>query len=119
MGKVILGGVAVLALSGAGQAFASGAGEELDSKTDGAYAFSHGTNGQVQIDDTAPDSHSVYTLYDRRLNTGLRLDNSDGYGSYRRSGLDENNYIRKVTGCVNIQLRPDRCGRDDRPNDVW
>ncbi|MFF8844975.1 hypothetical protein ACF08N_20025 [Streptomyces sp. NPDC015127] len=114
--KILVGGAAVLALSGAGQAYA-GAGENLDSSVYGASAWSHGTNGQVAVKDTARDSHSVYTLYDRRYNTGLRLDNSKGYSYTVYSGMDEINYVRKVTACVNVQLSPDRCGPDDRPGD--
>ncbi|SEG76078.1 hypothetical protein SAMN05216223_11047 [Actinacidiphila yanglinensis] len=117
MGKVLVGGAAVLALSGAGQAFAAGAGESLDSTVNGAYTWSHGTNGQVAVKDTLGDGHSVYSLYDRRYNTGLRLDNSGGHGTTAYSGLDETNYVRKVTACVNISLAPDRCGPDDRPGD--
>lgn len=117
IGTIFVGGAAVLALSGAGQAFAAGAGESLDSTTSGAYAWSHGTNGQAAVKDTSADSHSVYNLYDRRYNTGLRLNNSSGNGTTALSGLDETNYLRKVTACVNVQLQPDWCGPDDRPGD--
>ncbi|QES49067.1 hypothetical protein DEJ50_15890 [Streptomyces venezuelae] len=111
-----MGGAAVLALSGAGQAFA-GAGENLDSTGIGTKAWSHGTNGQVAIKDTASDGYSVFTLYDRRNNTGLRLNNSNGNGTTVRSGMDESNYVRKVTACVDLWLTPDTCGNDDRPGD--
>lgn len=112
---------AVLALVGAGQAFA-GAGESLDAsyKEDGiivSSAYSHGDNSQVAIYDGRADSMAVYTLYDRRYNTGLRLDNHNGSGSTVYSGKDATNYVRKVTACVNIQINPDRCGPDDRPGD--
>lgn len=117
VGKFVVGGVAVVALSGAGQAFAAGAGESLDSSVTGAYAYSHGTNGAAAVLDNTGDSHSVYNLYDRRNNTGLRLNNSLGHGNTTRTGMDETNYVRKVTACVNIQVSPDRCGPDDRPND--
>ncbi|MFJ8073672.1 hypothetical protein ACIQ7Q_06955 [Streptomyces sp. NPDC096176] len=73
--------------------------------------------GQVAISDTAADRHSVHTLYDRRDDTGLRLDNSRGNGCTVYSGTNEINHVRKVTACVNIQLRPDSCGADDRPGD--
>lgn len=115
--RVTVTAAAVAALMGAGQAFA-GAGENLDSRYENsAYAYSHGTNGQVAIADTAGDSMAVYTLYDRRNNTGLRLDNHDGNGSTKYSGMDTTNYVSKVTACLNIQLNPDRCGPDDRPVD--
>ncbi|WP_329166529.1 hypothetical protein OG709_15345 [Streptomyces sp. NBC_01267] len=117
MSKIAVGGAAVLALSGAGAAFAAGAGESLDSSTNGASAWSHGTNGAVAVKDTKGDSHSVYTLYDRRYNTGLRLDNNSGNGNTASSSMDTTNYVRKVTACVNIQLKPDQCGPDDRPGD--
>ncbi|MBD0420210.1 hypothetical protein H0H10_13705 [Streptomyces sp. TRM S81-3] len=110
------GGAAVLALSGAGQASA-GAGESLDSKTTGAHAYSHGTNGAAAVLDNQGDSHAVYNLYDRLRNTGLRLDNHEGYGNTTYTVKDESNYVQKVTACVNLQLTPDRCGPDDRPND--
>ncbi|MGW1119938.1 hypothetical protein ACWD5B_22965, partial [Streptomyces tanashiensis] len=75
---------AATALMGAGQAFA-GVGENLDSYyQDSVWAYSHGTNGAVAVADTAGDSHAVYTLYDRRNNSGLRLDNHDGNGSTPR-----------------------------------
>ncbi|MDR3080646.1 MAG: hypothetical protein LBV60_06910 [Streptomyces sp.] len=116
VGKILVGGAAVVALSGMGQAFA-GAGESLDSSTTGAKAWSHGTNGQVAVEDTVRDGDSVYTLYDRRYNTGLRMNNDGGVGSVLRSGMDETNYVRKVTACVNLNNAPDRCGPDDRPGD--
>ncbi|MFF3842524.1 hypothetical protein [Streptomyces sp. NPDC001930] len=115
--KVMVTAAAATALMGAGQAFA-GVGENLDSYYQGAaWAYSHGTNGAVAIADTAGDSHAVYTLYDRRNNSGLRLDNHDGNGSTKYSGMDTTNYVSKVTACLNVQLNPDRCGHDDRPND--
>ncbi|MFD9049741.1 hypothetical protein [Streptomyces zaomyceticus] len=116
--KAIVTAAVATALMGAGQAVAAGAGEPLDSYAGvGAWAYSHGTNGAVAIADTDGDSHAVYTLYDRRYSTGLRLDNHDGNGSTKYSGMDTANYVRKVTACLNIQLNPDRCGLDDRPND--
>ncbi|MGW8769031.1 hypothetical protein ACWGN5_41945 [Streptomyces sp. NPDC055815] len=115
--KVMVTAAAVTALMGAGQAFA-GVGENLDSYyQDSVWAYSHGTNGAVAVADTAGDSHAVYTLYDRKNNSGLRLDNYDGNGSTKYSGMDTTNYVSKVTACLNVQLNPDRCGYDDRPND--
>lgn len=114
--RAVAGTAAVLALAGAGQAFAS-AGENLDSSTTGATAWSHGPNGAVAVKDTAGDGNSVYTLYDRLYNTGLRLENFSGNGSTVVSGNDTTNYIPKVTACVNLGAQPDRCGQDDRPGD--
>ncbi|MFF8265556.1 hypothetical protein [Streptomyces virginiae] len=114
----MIAAAAVTALMGAGQAVAAGAGEELDSYyQNAAYTWSHGANGQVAIKDTYGDSHAVYSLYDRRYNTGLRLDNYDGAGTTKYSSNDTTNYVRKVTACLNVQLNPDRCGIDDRPGD--
>ncbi|MFE3827331.1 hypothetical protein [Streptomyces sp. NPDC059092] len=116
--KAMVAATAITAMMGVGQAFGAGAGESLDSRyQDAVYAYSHGTNGQVAVADTAGDSHAVYTLYDRKNNTGLRLDNSSGNGSTKKSGMNETNYVRKVTACLNVQLNPDRCGVDDRPGD--
>jgi hypothetical protein len=116
--KAMVTAAAVTALMGSGQAFA-GAGESLDSRyQDAAYAYSHGDiQGQVAIADTAADSHSVYTLYDRKNTTGLRLDNSGGNGTTKLSYDEPSNYVVKVTACLNVQLNPDRCGIDDRPGD--
>lgn len=116
--KTMVAAAAATALMGAGQAVAAGAGEELDSwAAGGAYAWSHGTNGAVAISDTNGDSYAVYTLYDRKNNNGLRLDNHDGNGSTKYSNMDTTNFVRKVTACINVPLNPDRCGLDDRPND--
>ncbi|WP_411078407.1 hypothetical protein [Streptomyces sp. cmx-10-25] len=116
--KTVAAAAAVTALMGAGQAFGAGAGENLDSRYEtSAYAYSKAPNTSVGIADTAGDSMAVYTLYDRRYNTGLRLDNHDGNGTTRYSDADATNYISKVTACLNIQLNPDRCGPDDRPGD--
>ena len=115
-GKIVVAGAAVAALTGVGPAFA-GAGESLDSITTGAKAWSHGTNGAVAIKDTVTDGDEVYTLYDRRYNTGFRMNNEGGSGSTTYSALDTTNYVRKVTACVNLNNKPDRCGPDDRPGD--
>ncbi|MEU6934899.1 hypothetical protein AB0A05_38090 [Streptomyces sp. NPDC046374] len=115
--RTVATAAAVTALVGAGQAFA-GTGEALESRYENAaYAYSGGANGVVAIADTAGDSMSVYTLYDRYYNSGLRLDNSGGVGTTKYSGSDTVNYVSKVTACLNIQLNPDRCGPDDRPGD--
>ncbi|MEV8018750.1 hypothetical protein AB0O76_20900 [Streptomyces sp. NPDC086554] len=116
--NVIATAAAVMALMGAGQAFGD-AGENLDSSTVGSKTWSHENigNKNVKVMDTEPDSHPVYSLYDRRTSTGKRLDNHKGNGETAKSGDDSRNYVTKVTACVNVQLSPDRCGSDDRPGD--
>ncbi|WP_326788780.1 hypothetical protein [Streptomyces sp. NBC_00151] len=100
------------------------AGENLDSAhyyygTLDASAWSHLSedNKAVHIKDEAGDGRGVYTLYDRRDDTGLRLNNNNGHGSTVSSGSSTANYVRKVTACMDIALLPDECGPDDRPGD--
>ncbi|WP_328560508.1 hypothetical protein [Streptomyces coelicoflavus] len=63
-----------------------------------------GTNGAVAVKDTKADGDEVHTRYDRRYNTGYRMNNEGGSGSSTYSALDTAN-------------KPDRCGPDDRPGD--
>ncbi|WND35235.1 hypothetical protein RI578_13470 [Streptomyces sp. BB1-1-1] len=117
VGKILVGGVAVVALSGVGSAYAGGAGENLYSTTTGASTWSDEPNSSVAVKDKAVDGDAVYSLYDRRYNTGKRLDNGSGEGTTVYSSGDFTNYISKVTACVNLNNTPDRCGPDDRPGD--
>lgn len=117
VGKILVGGVAVVALSGVGSAYAGGAGENLYSTTTGASSWSDEPNSSMAIRDKAEDGDSVYSLYDRRYNTGMRLENWGGVGTTLYTSGDYTNYISKVTACVNLNNSPDRCGPDDRPGD--
>lgn len=116
VGKILVGGVAVVALSGVGSAFAD-AGENLYSKTTGASSWSGRPNGSVAVRDKAKDGDEVYSKYDRLYNKGLRINNEGGVNSTTYSGSDKTNYVTKVTACVNLNNKPDRCGPDDRPGD--
>ncbi|MEU6849366.1 hypothetical protein ABZ901_05455 [Actinacidiphila alni] len=83
------------------------------------YAFSmlSNNNQNVGVRDGCKDGDGVYTLYDRVNDHGLRLDNTNGYGTTVYSGNSTSNYVQKVTGCLNIKYTPDQCGPDDRPGD--
>ncbi|WLQ44034.1 hypothetical protein P8A22_31435 [Streptomyces laculatispora] len=104
------------ALSGVGSAFAD-AGENLYSTTTGASAWSDRPNGSVSVRDKAQGGDEVYTTYDRRYNSGFRMNNEGGVDSTTKSGTDTTNYVTKVTACVNLNNKPDRCGPDDRDGD--
>ncbi|MFI9173438.1 hypothetical protein [Streptomyces lincolnensis] len=111
------------ALMGTAPAFGD-AGENLDSRhfyynNLDATAWSHLSedNKAVHIKDEYADGRGVYTLYDRRNDTGLRLNNNQGNGKTVTSGSSTSNYVRKVTACMDIALLPDECGPDDRPGD--
>ncbi|MER7724611.1 hypothetical protein [Streptomyces sp. NPDC096323] len=117
VGKILVGGVAAVALSGVGSAYAGGAGEDLYSVTTGASTWSIEPNSSMALKDTVEDGDAVYSLYDKRYNTGLRLNNSSGVGNTVYTTGDYANYISKVTACVNLNNTPDRCGQDDRPGD--
>lgn len=113
VGKVLVGGLAAAALSGVGLAFAD-ADENLCSTTTGASAWSDlkdNSNGSASVKD------KVCILYDRKYNTGFRMNNEGGVDSTTTSGSDAANYVAKVTACVNLNNTPDRCGLDDRPGD--
>jgi hypothetical protein len=130
--KTLAKGAAVAAFSaallGASPAFGD-AGENVTSsygftRADGvkitwvsAWSYQSSGNKTVSVKDGYGDSHSVYTLYDRKNTTGLRLDNDNGAGSTVTSGSSATNYVVKVTACIDIQAAPDQCGPDDRPGD--
>lgn len=116
VGKVLAGGAAVAALSGVGPAFAD-AGENLYSTTTGASAWSDRPNGSASVRDKAVDGDEVYVNYDRRYNTGFRMNNEGGEGSTLTSASDTTNYVVKVQACVNLNNKPDRCGPTDSPGD--
>lgn len=83
------------------------------------YSFSllSNNNANVGVRDGCSDGNGVYSLYDRVSNHGLRLDDTNGYGTTVYSSSSTSNYVQKVTGCLNISLTPDQCGPDDRPGD--
>lgn len=130
--KVFAKGAVVAAFSaallGASPAFGD-AGEDVTSsygftRADGkkitwvsAWSYQSSGNKTVSVKDGYADDHAVYTLYDRKSSTGLRLDNHSGAGKTVTSGSSASNYVVKVTACVNIQFAPDQCGPDDRPGD--
>ncbi|MYW08563.1 hypothetical protein GT034_09425 [Streptomyces sp. SID2563] len=121
--KVLVGGAAVAALSGIAPAFAD-AGENLYSVTTGASAWSDREkdgkylgNAVASVKDKVEDGDEVFVKYDRRYNTGFRMNNEGGVGSTLDSAADKINYVTKVQACVNLNNKPDRCGSTDQPGD--
>ncbi|WP_431677165.1 hypothetical protein [Kitasatospora sp. KL5] len=99
---LVIGGAALI---GSAPAFAT----DLDSYYAGVHAWSHGSNGQVAVADTAADSHEVYANYARYGKGSAELRNGSGSGSTVYSSMDTSHYVTKIQACVAIDFFPDSC----------